>query len=86
MAYEDKRALHPELYSTDTPGYDPGVVVFVLTSNLGFAGWGDMFGNPVMATALLDRLLHHSIVFSITCNRYRLRDHMELDPGHIRAR
>lgn len=39
--------------------YEKGAMI--LTSNLGFADWGEMFGDPVMATALLDRLLHHSL-------------------------
>ena len=34
----------------------------ILTSNRGFAEWGEVFGDPVVATALLDRLLHHAIV------------------------
>ena len=41
--------------------------------------------DPVMATTLLDRLQHHSIVISIT-GSYRLRDHKELVLDHIRAR
>jgi hypothetical protein len=35
----------------------------ILTSDRGFAEWGEIFGDPVVATALLDRLLHHDIVF-----------------------
>lgn len=34
-------------------------------SNRGFAEWGDVFGDPVVATALLDRLLHHAVVVQI---------------------
>jgi hypothetical protein len=34
----------------------------ILTSNRGFAEWGEIFGDPVVATALLDRLLHHAPV------------------------
>ncbi len=63
--------------------YEKGAMI--LTSNLGFADWGEMFGDPVMATALLDRLLHHSIVITITGNSYRLREHMDLVPDHIRT-
>ena len=37
----------------------------ILTSNRGFAEWGDIFGDPVVATALLDRLLHHAAVIQI---------------------
>src|SRR3954468_10691610 len=37
----------------------------ILTSNRGFAEWGEVFGHPVVATALLDRLLHHAVVIQI---------------------
>ena len=37
----------------------------ILTSNRGFAEWGEVFGGPVVATALLDRLLHHAVVVQI---------------------
>ena len=37
--------------------YEKGAMI--LTSNRGFAEWGEVFGDPVVATALLDRLLHH---------------------------
>ena len=39
--------------------YERGAMV--LTSNRGFAEWGEVFGDPVVATALLDRLLHHAL-------------------------
>ena len=40
--------------------YERGAMI--LTSNRGFAEWGQVFGDPVVATALLDRLLHHAVV------------------------
>jgi IstB-like ATP binding protein len=42
-------------------------------------------GRPVVATALLDRLLHHSIVIQIEGSSYRLRQHADLVPEHIRS-
>jgi DNA replication protein DnaC len=45
----------------------------ILTSNRGFAEWGEIFGDPVVATALLDRLLHHAVVIQIEGSSYRLR-------------
>jgi DNA replication protein DnaC len=39
--------------------YEKGAMI--LTSNRGFAEWGEVFGDPVVATALLDRLLHHAV-------------------------
>jgi DNA replication protein DnaC len=50
----------------------------ILTSNRGFAEWGEVFGDPVVATALLDRLLHHAVVVHIEGSSYRLRQHADL--------
>jgi hypothetical protein len=50
----------------------------ILTSNRGFAEWGEVFGDPVVATALLDRLLHHAVVVQIEGSSYRLRQHADL--------
>ena len=36
--------------------------------------WGSVFGDPVVATAILDRLLHHSHVITIRGDSYRLRE------------
>src|SRR4051794_28325101 len=58
----------------------------ILTSNRGFAEWGEIFGDPVVATALLDRLLHHAVVVQIEGASYRLRQHAELVPEHIRSK
>jgi DNA replication protein DnaC len=46
----------------------------IITSNKSFADWGEIFGDQVMATAILDRLLHHSTVISIKGDSYRLRE------------
>ena len=63
--------------------YEKGAMI--LTSNRGFAEWGDVFGDPVVATALLDRLLHHAVVIQIEGASYRLRAHADLIPEHVRA-
>jgi len=52
----------------------------ILTSNRGFAEWGEVFGDTVVATALLDRLLHHAVVIQIEGSSYRLRQHADLVP------
>ena len=57
----------------------------ILTSNRGFAEWAEVFGDPVMATALLDRLLHHAVFVQIEGASYRLRAHTDLVPEHVRA-
>src|SRR5512132_3996988 len=63
--------------------YEKGAMI--LTSNRGFAEWGEVFGDPVVATALLDRLLHHAIVIQIEGSSYRLRAHADLMPAHTRT-
>lgn len=64
--------------------YERGAMI--LTSNRGFAEWGEVFGDPVVATALLDRLLHHAVVVQIEGASYRLRQHADLIPDHLRTR
>jgi DNA replication protein DnaC len=64
--------------------YERGAMI--LTSNRGFAEWGDIFGSPVVAAALLDRLLHHAIVIQIEGASYRLRQHADLIPENLRVR
>ena len=61
-----------------TRRYERGAMI--LTSNRGFAEWGEVFGDTVVATALLDRLLHHAIVVRIEGASYRLRRHADLLP------
>jgi DNA replication protein DnaC len=58
----------------------------ILTSNRGFAEWGEVFGDAVVATALLDRLLHHAVVVRIEGASYRLRRHADLLPETAAAR
>ncbi|MDX1449830.1 MAG: IS21-like element helper ATPase IstB [Acidimicrobiia bacterium] len=47
----------------------------ILTTNLGVASWGDIFTDTTIAAAMLDRLLHKSVVISIDGDSYRLRSH-----------
>jgi len=46
----------------------------LVTSNRSVGEWGSVFGDPVVATAILDRLLHHSQVITIRGDSYRLRE------------
>ena len=46
----------------------------LITSNRSVGEWGNVFGDPVVATAILDRLLHHSHVITIRGDSYRLRE------------
>ena len=52
--------------------YEKGSLL--LTSNQPIGAWGDVFGDPVVATAILDRILHHSHVLTIKGDSYRLRE------------
>ena len=47
----------------------------IITSNKSFGDWQELFGEPVIATAILDRLLHHCRVVNIKGHSYRLKEH-----------
>src|SRR3712207_7937325 len=53
----------------------------VLTSNKSFEEWGEVFGDEVMAEALIDGLLHHCHIVNVRGNSYRLRQHAALWQG-----
>ncbi|MBL8319640.1 MAG: IS21-like element helper ATPase IstB [Burkholderiaceae bacterium] len=55
----------------------------ILTSNQSFGAWGEVFGDRVIATAILDRLLHHAVTMNIRGNSYRLKD--KLTAGLVRS-
>lgn len=59
-------------FSLVSARYERGSII--LTSNKGFADWGELLGDTVIATAVLDRLLHHSHVLNIRGESYRLKD------------
>jgi DNA replication protein DnaC len=63
--------------------YEKGAMI--LTSNRGFKEWGEIFGDNVIAAALLDRLLHHAVVIEIEGNSYRLREHADLVPESLKG-
>jgi DNA replication protein DnaC len=60
------------LFTLVSARYERGSIV--LTSNKGFAEWGEVLGDSVVAAAILDRLLHHSHVLNIRGDSYRLRE------------
>ena len=49
----------------------------LLTSNQSFGSWGEVFGDRVIATAILDRILHHAITLNIRGQSYRLKDKLK---------
>ena len=52
--------------------YERGSII--LTSNKSYGEWGSIFGDPIIATAILDRLLHHSTTVNIRGESYRLKE------------
>jgi DNA replication protein DnaC len=46
----------------------------IVTSNKGFVDWGEVFNDQVLATAILDRLLHHATTLNIKGESYRLKE------------
>jgi DNA replication protein DnaC len=57
----------------------------ILTSHTGIAGWGERLGDPMLAAAVLDRLLHKGIVVSIDGPSYRMRAHQQRSDALRRA-
>jgi len=55
-----------------TTRYEHGSIL--LTSNTSFAGWGALLGDEILATALLDRLLHHAEVIAINGRSFRMKE------------
>jgi DNA replication protein DnaC len=64
--------------------YERGSII--LSSNKSYGDWGTIFGDPIIATAILDRLLHHSTTINIRGESYRLKDRRRAgllpQPGH----
>ena len=52
----------------------------IITSNKAFADWEELFHDPIIVTAILDRLLHHSVVVNIKGHSYRLRGKIASKP------
>ena len=52
--------------------YEKGSMI--LTSNQTYANWGEIFGDPVIASAILDRVLHHASTLNIKGESYRLKE------------
>ena len=59
------------LFQVISRRYQKGSII--LTTNRNVAAWGDIFTDTTIAAAMLDRLLHRSVVFTITGDSYRLR-------------
>jgi DNA replication protein DnaC len=57
----------------------------IITSHTGIAGWGERLGDPMLAAAILDRLLHTGIVVSTDGPSYRMRAHQQRSDALRRA-
>jgi DNA replication protein DnaC len=55
--------------------YENGSII--LTSNKYFGDWGELMNDTVIATAMLDRLLHHAHIINIRGESYRLKDRLK---------
>ena len=55
--------------------YEKGAMI--LTSNQAFSNWGEVFGDQIIATAILDRVLHHSVTVNIKGESYRLKEKLK---------
>ncbi len=60
------------LFRLLTRRYEKGSVI--ITSNKSFADWGEIFSDSVLASAILDRLLHHSTTINIKGESFRLKE------------
>lgn len=56
--------------------YENGSII--ITTNRTFEDWGGLFEDPVMASAIIDRLIHHAEIIKITGNSYRIKKRTEL--------
>ncbi len=63
------------LFQVISRRYEHGSII--LTTNRGIASWGEIFEDSTVAAAILDRLLHHATVLSISGDSYRMRRHRE---------
>lgn len=75
----DKRSAQ-FLFQLVSRRYQHGSII--LTSNKSYTEWGDVFSDTVLASALLDRLLHHSITVNIRGSSYRLKDKLKVIAPH----
>lgn len=63
-----------QLFALVRDRYEHGSII--LTSNTSFSDWGALLGNEILASALLDRLLHHAEVIAIPGRSYRMKNRL----------
>jgi DNA replication protein DnaC len=67
-----ERPMATFLFQLIAKRYEKGAII--VSSNKSFSEWGELFTDQVLATALLDRLLHHSTIINIRGQSYRLKE------------
>lgn len=53
----------------------------IVTCNRAFADWSEIFADPIVASVIIERLVHHAQIFSFKGKSYRLKDRLELAEG-----
>ncbi len=56
--------------------YETGSII--MTSNKAFGKWAELMNDEAVATAMLDRLLHHAHIFSLKGDSYRMKDRLQV--------
>ena len=62
-----------EFYEIVSRCYEKGSMI--ITSNKSFEEWGEVFWDPVLATAIIDRIIHHCRIILIKGESYRMKNH-----------
>ena len=75
-----ERPIATFLFQLVAKRYEKGAIL--LSSNKSFSEWGELFTDQVLATALLDRLLHHSTIINIRGQSYRLKEKRQAGVFH----
>ncbi len=57
----------------------------IITSNKAFSEWTELFHDPIIITAILDRLLHHSVAINIRGNSYRLKGKLSMEQKEVKS-
>ena len=65
------REVMDDLFEIVKSRYEENSII--ITTNRNFEEWGDMIGDDVLASAIIDRLLHHSKIFKLKGNSYRMK-------------
>jgi len=57
----------------------------IITTNQPFSKWGEVFGDNTIASAIIDRLVHHSVIINIKGRSYRIKDLIQEDLGNEKS-